>query len=350
MSLTSLHRAEYNSWSAMLHRCYNTKLVPYREYGGRGITVCAEWQGPTGFSTFISDMGSRPSKAHTLDRIDNDKGYSKDNCRWVTKDVQSSNMRHGLGQSFNAKFTLLKCNGEWKSYLDWVNASTQPKMTVRLLRQRITAGWPAEEALGFKPHTTVRRESFTSSQNHAAPVMASSTRLSGRFLTYNGLTASLDVWSHIYDIDPDELYERSLKLAWTSAEVLGLEARQGWTILDGKPFRTAELAKMHSVSRDTVSLRQRQGATAEQALGLKPFYRDKKVNGKSPSMTHDGITKPIASFANQYGVSPTNIRRLLAAGADSYQALGLKPFNAKEVREFNKKVKAIVKKNGGIST
>ena len=80
----------YACWQAMKHRCYNKKHPSYNHYGGRGITVCDEWIHD--FSAFERSIGERP-KGMTLDRIDNDKGYNPDNCKWSTKKEQQRNQQ-----------------------------------------------------------------------------------------------------------------------------------------------------------------------------------------------------------------------------------------------------------------
>lgn len=82
---------EYNAWQAMIQRCRNANHQAFKNYGGRGILVCDRWQ--RSFENFIADVGPRPSASHSLDRIDNERGYEPSNCRWATKSEQSKNTR-----------------------------------------------------------------------------------------------------------------------------------------------------------------------------------------------------------------------------------------------------------------
>lgn len=79
----------YKCWTAMKQRCSNPKCKAFPDYGGRGITVCDDWRK---FDKFYEDMGDRP-KGMSLDRINNDLGYSKSNCRWTTHRQQMNNTR-----------------------------------------------------------------------------------------------------------------------------------------------------------------------------------------------------------------------------------------------------------------
>lgn len=83
----------YRCWANMMQRCYDPNSNRYQYYGGRGITVCERWHNSR---NFIEDMGAR-NPGETLDRIDSNLGYFKENCRWATKAQQSQNRRHTQG-------------------------------------------------------------------------------------------------------------------------------------------------------------------------------------------------------------------------------------------------------------
>ena len=80
---------EYKAWVNMKTRCNDPNFIQYENYGGRGIIVCGSWI--SDFQQFYIDMGKRPSDKHSLDRIDNNGNYKRDNCRWATKIEQNNN-------------------------------------------------------------------------------------------------------------------------------------------------------------------------------------------------------------------------------------------------------------------
>ena len=87
-----IHTRTYISWGGMKQRCINPKATGYKNYGGRGITICERWLGCGGFIHFLKDMGERP-EGKSIDRIDNDGNYEPSNCQWATKEEQQNNKR-----------------------------------------------------------------------------------------------------------------------------------------------------------------------------------------------------------------------------------------------------------------
>ena len=90
----TMYLPEYSVWRAIITRCEYKNLKQYKDYGGRGIRVCDLWRGS--FVDFLWDMGTCPSAAHQIDRIDNDGDYCKENCRWVLPEENSQNRRSNI--------------------------------------------------------------------------------------------------------------------------------------------------------------------------------------------------------------------------------------------------------------
>lgn len=92
--------SEYNAWIAMKARCYNPKLIAYKNYGGRGIIVCERWR--NSYKNFLEDMGTKPTPKHSLDRHPNKNGnYEPGNCRWATSTQQNRNSRRTIYLTYN---------------------------------------------------------------------------------------------------------------------------------------------------------------------------------------------------------------------------------------------------------
>lgn len=124
--------SEFTIWSCMRDRCTRKKNRAYERYGGRGITVCERWNK---FENFFEDMGPRPSKLHSIDRIDNNGGYCKENCRWATIAEQSANTRSNR---------MIEYNGKSLHVAEW---SRLTGFSESLIRHRLKRGWTTEKAL-----------------------------------------------------------------------------------------------------------------------------------------------------------------------------------------------------------
>lgn len=124
----------YKIWQDVKTRCYYPSHKSHKNYGGRGITMCDEWKDNA--KAFIDWSFSHGySDDLTLDRIDSDKGYSPNNCRWVTMKVQENNRRN------NHK---LEYNGETHTISEWANIYG---VKHGLISQRLRLGWPIEKAI-----------------------------------------------------------------------------------------------------------------------------------------------------------------------------------------------------------
>lgn len=131
----------YKIWKGMIGRCTNPKGKYFDRYMGRGITICKEWR--NSFENFYKDMGDPPA-GHSLDRVNNDKGYSKENCRWATPKQQQNNRRGCIKLTFNQ---------QTKSLVEW---SEITNLSRTVIWKRLDAGWSVEKALTTPLRTDAR--------------------------------------------------------------------------------------------------------------------------------------------------------------------------------------------------
>ena len=126
----------------MRTRCYNTNCDAYPNYGGRGITMCDRWR--KDFAAFYADMGPRPSPKLTIERKNNNHGYSPENCIWATRNVQANNTR---------VTPRIAVDAETMTAIEW---STKTGTPARLIHERLRKGWSARDAI-FRPNRYQRR-------------------------------------------------------------------------------------------------------------------------------------------------------------------------------------------------
>lgn len=93
----------YYIWQGMKARCLCRTNKDYKDYGAKGISVCPRWSGKGGYENFCKDMGPRPDKTYSIDRIDNSLGYFPENCRWATKKEQVLNQKNTVWVEYKGK-------------------------------------------------------------------------------------------------------------------------------------------------------------------------------------------------------------------------------------------------------
>ena len=122
---------EYSSWQNMKTRCYNKKIKEYKYYGGKGIRVCKRWI--DSYENFYNDMGPKPDKTYSVDRIDLNGDYSPDNCRWASRIQQANNKTNNR---------IIVMDGESHALAEWcrIKNKCQKKSSGLLCR-----GTPAEK-------------------------------------------------------------------------------------------------------------------------------------------------------------------------------------------------------------
>lgn len=171
---------EYRIWTHIKSRCLNSNVPEFVNYGGRGISICDRWR--KSFENFLSDMGPRPSKRHSIDRIDTNGNYEPDNCRWATNKVQANNRRANR---------LIEIEGTTKTMAQWADGSGLRHET---LLKRLKKGVSGKTLLAAS----------------AAPEK----------YTFRGITASIPEWSRITGIKKATLYWRIKNQSWALDKAL----------------------------------------------------------------------------------------------------------------------------------
>lgn len=190
--------AERRAWYEMRKRCLNPRLKCFKNYGGRGISVCARWL--RSFDDFLADVGLRPGPQYSVDRIDNNRGYEPGNVRWATRTQQCRNKRTNVVVDALGKRMLL---------FDW---EQETGIGYRTILGRLQRGW-------------------TSGNTVSAPIGEGWGKGNQRLITHNGESRNLVEWAAHLGITSTSLRFRLLAgwpidLALTTGPVQGGRSKE----------------------------------------------------------------------------------------------------------------------------
>jgi lambda repressor-like predicted transcriptional regulator len=232
---------EYRAWSAMRRRCNKHTCGFFYLYGARGINICPEW---SSFKQFFADIGPRPGPEYSIGRIDNDLGYSPDNCRWENKEQQSRNTRRSRLISYNGK---TQCRKDWAEEYGIDNNT---------LKQRLEHGWSMQEALTLPAYEKHPRY---------------------RLVSYRDRTQTVSAWAREYGLDFRVLFYR-LNHEWSVEEALntaryGVNHKKPPMTYLGKTQTSAAWAREYGISKSTLRNRIVKGWSIKDALTTPPSDR-----------------------------------------------------------------------------
>lgn len=182
----------YKIWRGMIRRCSNAKVREYKNYGGRGISVCRRW---LNIDNFIADMGPRSSQKHTLDRINNNGNYNPNNCRWATWEEQQNNKRNNR---------RVHWDGREQTVQEWANEYGFKYSTLKQRLDRL----PLEKAM--TPKYMIKR----------------------RTIEWNGEVNDLAGWARKLRVSRKILYRRIVGQGWPPERAFTEPLRNWWP---GKP-------------------------------------------------------------------------------------------------------------------
>ena len=254
----------YTAWVNMRLRCENVKNKEYFRYGKRGIKVCKRWQK---FENFYLDMGDPPSKKHSLDRIKNNKGYCKTNCKWSTMSEQARNTRRTVMLTYQRKTLPM---------IVWGEKLGIPYYT---LRKRIQEGWSTKKALET-PHNNHRR-----------------------FITYRGVTKSVNKWSKELGINKDTLKDRLFYMGWPPEKAFKApkKKRDNYILTYRGVTKSLPLwAEVLGLNRNTLRDRINKGWSLEKA-----FTSEIK---KPKTFTYKNKTKTLADWSKYLNINRGTLR------------------------------------------
>lgn len=179
----STRTPEYVPWRSMIQRCENESCPSFADYGARGISVCPRWR--NSFAAFREDIGPRPSRAHSIERIDNNGNYEPGNVRWATRNEQARNKRNNRIVEYQGERVCVAA------------AAEKVGLTASTLHRRLTDGWPVDIALtvpahGQRPTASLggRRTKTEAAKDRSRSPLGRSQRLAALALARAALAAA----------------------------------------------------------------------------------------------------------------------------------------------------------------
>lgn len=237
----------YGIWADMKKRCYNPNAHAYDRYGGRGITMCDDWK--ESYESFHNwALSNGYSDRLSIDRINNDSGYSPDNCRWADSKTQGSNRSDNHHIIWNGVDHTLS---EWGEILH---------IDCRTLCSRIKRGWPTDKVLG-EPLAEIHPR---------------------RYIVWNGEEHTLAEWSRILGINKNTLFKR-FSCGWSVDDAFTKSIRESPDPLiswNGEAHTISQWARILGINKGTLRKRFINGWSVEDALTKpvnKNLSRGKKI-------------------------------------------------------------------------
>ncbi len=346
---------KYATYLSILRRCYDTECKAYQTYHARGVTVAEEWlHAVDGYKKFAAHLGPKPSSLHSVDRVDNNRGYEPGNVRWATMKEQMRNT------SVNR---IIEAFGKKQCVADWAE---EFKMVEQVLRGRLWKGWSPELALtipvgdskysqphfinldGMEEHLHVVAKRYNISPNTlksrlakgidtATAIAMVARECRSIHITAFGQTKALIVFAKEYGINYRRLYER-ITVEGLSPEIALTQAVKHKS---AKPFlafgemRTINAwCKLYNQPRGVITKRLKDGMALEEALLLK------RPAAASEVIDVNGVVDTIANHCRTYGVDRKMVAKRMKRGWDIVKAI-----TTKSDPRFNTSTKSAEKRN-----